>query len=119
MTNPTAFPASYADCKTDAEMELYLFSDTFKMVHGFRPRGYTVEEALAWLASYVPPTAEENEEENRLMKEENDRMEREMNESYAEWIAEEQQKRDDYGFLPWQVQAGRLRNLPETMILEY
>lgn len=104
---------------TDEQMEMECFRNVYKDDNGFTPRGYTLEQARSYMDNRYQPTAEEIAEEDRRLKEENDRMEREMNESYAEWIAEEQQKRDDYGFLPWQVQAGRLRNLPETMILEY
>jgi uncharacterized damage-inducible protein DinB len=100
-------------------MDFSIFSDLFKDRHGFRPRGLTVDQMKDWMVFPGPMTSEEI----RAEMEEDERRYQEEKAAYeaqeAAWEAEQQQKRDDFDFFPWQLQAGKLRNLPEAMILEY
>lgn len=110
----------------DEGFDMSLFSDLFKDRHGFRPRGYTVEQAKAWMEFPGPLSAEEIAEAEAETSAYIAKCEAEHAEWLKEWeegqrLAEiaAEEKRADYGRLPWQVQAGKLRNLPETVILEY
>jgi hypothetical protein len=45
-------------------LDLCTFSDWYKDVNGFRPRGYTLEQARAWMASEsANPTPIEDDED--------------------------------------------------------